>query len=132
MPHDAWPDAVLQHAAECAIAAGVDGLRADLVMLRAARARAALEGRAEVTTGDIDAVAALALAHRQPADGPPHQPGSRAAPRPGTARPDAATRPLQDRATTAATPEGDWGALPPQPDARARVQALGGWPPKKA
>ena len=132
LPRIAWPDAVLHHAAERAIAAGVDGMRADLVMLRAARALAALEGRTELTTGDVDAVAALALAHRQPADAPPRQPGSRAAPRPGTAQPGAPTRPLQDRAATAAPPEGDWGALLPQPEPPARVQALGGWPPKKA
>lgn len=61
----AWSDAVLARAAELALAAGVDGLRADLVMLRAARARAALEGRESVQPGDVAAVAELALAHRR-------------------------------------------------------------------
>ncbi|MEB0303516.1 hypothetical protein QN348_21770, partial [Mucilaginibacter sp. 5C4] len=60
LPRLAWSDAVLHHAAACALAAGVDGMRADLVMLRAARALAAFESRDEVTTLDVDAVAELA------------------------------------------------------------------------
>jgi magnesium chelatase subunit D len=47
-------------------AAGVEGVRADLAMLRAARANAAWSGRAEITAEDVDAVAELALAHRRP------------------------------------------------------------------
>ncbi len=50
--------------------AGVDGVRADLVMLRAARAHAALEGRREIGRDDIDAVAELALRHRRPQSEP--------------------------------------------------------------
>jgi Mg-chelatase subunit ChlI len=43
---------------------GVDGHRADLVILRAARAHAALAGRAEMTEQDILLAAELALPHR--------------------------------------------------------------------
>ncbi|NPA31819.1 MAG: AAA domain-containing protein [Chloroflexi bacterium] len=43
---------------------GVEGHRADLVILRAARAQAALEGRDSLTADDILAAAALALPHR--------------------------------------------------------------------
>jgi len=43
---------------------GVDGHRPDLVVLKTARAHAALQGRREVTTGDILVAAELALPHR--------------------------------------------------------------------
>lgn len=124
----AWSDDVLHHAAGCALAAAVDGLRADLVMLRAARALAALQGRSAVTTGDVDAVAELALAHRrksEPGDG-----RSVEAPRPA-----AGAAPLDRAANRSAEHqpvEGDWGALPPRPEATTRVQLPGGWFPKKA
>lgn len=45
--------------------ARVDGVRADLVMLRAARAHAALEGSTSIRAEDIEAVAELALRHRR-------------------------------------------------------------------
>jgi len=45
--------------------AGVDGLRADLVMYRAAIAHCAWRGGAQVDTIDIDAVEELVLAHRR-------------------------------------------------------------------
>jgi magnesium chelatase subunit D len=51
-------------AALCA-AAGVDGLRADLVISRAAAALAGWDRRDEVTDDDVRRVAPLALAHRQ-------------------------------------------------------------------
>ena len=69
-----WSDAVLHHAAQLALAAGVDGVRADLVMLRAARAHAALQGHGSVTEHDVDAVAELALAHRRSEHAPPAKP----------------------------------------------------------
>jgi magnesium chelatase subunit D len=52
-------------AAELCHAAGVDGVRADLAMLRAARAHAAWHSRSEISPSDVDAVAELALAHRR-------------------------------------------------------------------
>jgi magnesium chelatase subunit I len=128
LPHLAWSDEVLQHAAACAIAAGVDGMRADLVMLRAARALAALEGRGEVTVADVDAVAELALAHRRhegSAAQPPANTGAQQQPQHKPERP-------QDNPSAASTPQGDWGALPAQPEGMAKVQRIAGWPPKKA
>lgn len=124
----AWSDEVLHHAAGYALAADVDGVRADLVMLRAARALAALQGRSEVTTGDVDAVAELALAHRRKAE-----PGDGR--RVEAPRPAGGAAPL-DRAVNHSVEhqpaEGDWGALPPLPEATTRVQLPGGWFPKKA
>jgi len=43
---------------------GIDGHRADITMMKAAKANAALDGRAEVTKDDIRDVAALVLSHR--------------------------------------------------------------------
>ncbi len=59
------PDAlVVQIGALCA-AAGVDGLRADLVISRAAAALAGWDGRDDVTVDDVRRVAPMALAHRR-------------------------------------------------------------------
>ncbi|WP_315980193.1 ATP-binding protein [Aliamphritea spongicola] len=55
--------------AEACNAAGVDGLRGDIVWFRAAVAHAALQGRNAVIREDIDAVAELVLAHRRKDDG---------------------------------------------------------------
>ncbi len=43
---------------------GVDGHRADIVILKTARAQAALEGRTQITSHDILSAAELALPHR--------------------------------------------------------------------
>lgn len=50
--------------------AQVDGLRADIVWFRAAKAHAALAGRTELSMQDVDAVAELVLAHRRKAQSP--------------------------------------------------------------
>jgi magnesium chelatase subunit I len=123
-----WSDAVVQHAANLALAAGVDGIRADLVMLRAARALAALEQRDRVQMEDVDAVAEFALAHRRTESAAaPHAVSS---PAPGNAQPSANGQGAS--ASVRPRPEGDWGALPPQPQGMVRVRNTGAWPPKKA
>jgi magnesium chelatase subunit D len=55
----------LERVTERCYAARVEGVRADLAMLRAARAHAAWQGRSEIRDEDVDAVAELALAHRR-------------------------------------------------------------------
>ena len=139
LPQLAWSDAVLARAAHWALSAGVDGVRADLVMLRAARAWAALEGREAVTVADVDVVAELALAHRRTdagggASGTPQAPSPDGVAKPAPPRP---SRAGQDEApgsppSASSQPPGDWGALPPQPVATTRVHAVAGWPAKKA
>ena len=57
-------DLVTTVSALCA-SVGAEGLRADLVICRAAAALAAREGRAEATVDDVRRVAPLALAHRR-------------------------------------------------------------------
>ncbi|MEB0046641.1 MULTISPECIES: ATP-binding protein [unclassified Pseudomonas] len=58
-------DEALAQITERCFAAGVDGLRADLVWLRAARAHAAWRGARTISDEDIDAVAEFALRHRR-------------------------------------------------------------------
>lgn len=64
----------LERVTELCHGARVEGVRADLAMLRAARAHAAWHGREVIAVEDVEAVAELALAHRR-----------RGAPEPGTA-----------------------------------------------
>ena len=147
LPALLWSDAVLHHAAQLALAAKVDGVRADLVMLRAARAHAAFEGRSTVAEYDVDAVAELALAHRraepaqppaksQPASTPPKTPPHATASTSG----DAANSPDADRADAQGNPnrppktapQGDWGAMTPLSSGTTRVASIGAWPAKKA
>ncbi|KRC12881.1 ATP-binding protein [Acidovorax sp. Root217] len=128
-----WTDAVVQHAAHLALAAGVDGIRADLVMLRAARALAALEQADSVGLAHVDAVAELALAHRRTENAAGSVPPSGATqppPPPSSSKPSPANG--QGLASSQSAPEGDWGALPPEPQPMARLRSTGAWPPKKA
>jgi magnesium chelatase subunit I len=64
LPRVQAPDRILYLIAETAVAMGVDGHRADLTMLKAAKTMAALQGRDEVLESDIRATADMALRHR--------------------------------------------------------------------
>jgi magnesium chelatase subunit D len=78
LPEVTIDDDLLQHISERCLAAGVEGLRADLTLCQAACAWAAYEGRRVVAASDIDTVAELALAHRRGEPPPPPPgPGSR-------------------------------------------------------
>ncbi|KQP02378.1 ATP-binding protein [Pseudorhodoferax sp. Leaf265] len=112
-----WSDAVLQAAGGLCVQAQVDGLRADLVLLRAARALAAWQGDAEVTPAHVQAVAELALVHRRK----PGAPLSAAAPAtaPKAEQPQAKG---SDSGTPGHSDAGtDWGALPPEPMGTVRL-----------
>lgn len=74
-----WSEPVFDHVAQLCHQAQVEGVRADLVMLRAARAHAALQGRVNVTLADVDAVAELALLHRRNPQAPKQQPQGQSA-----------------------------------------------------
>lgn len=54
----------LRRCAQLSIDFGMEGHRADLTLMRAARANAALEGRTSIVKDDLLAVGALVLAHR--------------------------------------------------------------------
>jgi magnesium chelatase subunit D len=125
--------------AELCHAAGVDGVRADLAMLRAARAHAAWRGGQSIEVEDVDAVAELALAHRRqarrgtptpggsisgsrPPSAPPAGPASSkvssaptGASSPAVSRADASTVLPADEPSGRAEPQGDRGALPALP-----------------
>ncbi|MCU0117518.1 AAA family ATPase [Pseudomonas sp. B2M1-30] len=109
-------DAALAQITERCFAAGVDGLRADLVWLRAARAHAAWRGAAQIAEQDIDAVAEFALRHRR---------REQAAPSP--------QQPPQSPATHPANPsegQGQWGDLPAPALATGARREVPGWPKK--
>ncbi|MGX9293593.1 VWA domain-containing protein [Tsukamurella paurometabola] len=74
LPGVALPDGELRRIAAVCAAFDVDGMRADLVIARAARAHAAWRGAAEVTEDDVRVAAALALPHRKRRD-PFDEPG---------------------------------------------------------
>jgi magnesium chelatase subunit D len=64
MPAD-LPDTVVDFACRVALSVGAEGLRADLVLCRAAAAFAGWEGRSVATASDVERVAGLALGHRR-------------------------------------------------------------------
>lgn len=136
-----WSDAVLQTAGTLCVAAQVDGLRADLVLLRAARAQAAWQGDAEVTPAHVQAVAELALVHRRkpgaaPQAAAPAAPAQPARPPVGNAPPAPPHQAPSARPPAAAEP--DWGALLAEPVGTERLalpamlQASAGAAAKKA
>jgi magnesium chelatase subunit D len=59
------PEQVIEQACRVALAVGAEGLRADLMLCRGARAHATLHGKAEVSLDDVQAIAPFVLAHRR-------------------------------------------------------------------
>jgi Mg-chelatase subunit ChlI len=80
--------------------AQVEGVRADLVILRSARAHAAWQGQEQIRDTDIQAVAELALCHRR---------------KDPTPTPPPVSRPPPSGQGPAPESSGDWGGLPPRP-----------------
>ncbi|MFI7586820.1 magnesium chelatase subunit D family protein [Spongisporangium articulatum] len=68
LPAVVLPDAVLRQISGVCAAFEVDGMRADLVVARAARAHAAWAGRTVVTEDDVRVAARFALPHRRRRD----------------------------------------------------------------
>jgi magnesium chelatase subunit I len=64
LPAVEMPDAALEQATRLCMTLGTDGLRAELTLLRAARALASLEGETLVSEAQIRRVAPSALRHR--------------------------------------------------------------------
>jgi magnesium chelatase subunit I len=121
LPTLGFDDAVHAHVSALCIAAAVDGLRADLVMLRAARALAALEQAAAVTTGHVDQVAEAVLHHRRHGRETPPQADAPTQPPPqGSSGTDAAP----PDSANAATGDSEWGYLPPEPAGTTQVKGV--------
>ncbi|SER17578.1 magnesium chelatase subunit I [Pseudomonas sp. NFACC02] len=112
-------DASLATITERCFAAGVDGLRADLVWLRAARAHAAWRGASSITSDDIDTVAELALRHRR---------RESQAPQPQTSA--AQDNPAQSPQKPPEQGEGNWGEMPAHPVATGARREVPSWPKK--
>ncbi|WP_250535269.1 ATP-binding protein [Caballeronia sp. AZ10_KS36] len=113
-----FDDVVHAHVSELCIAANVDGLRADLVMLRAARALAALEGAEYVETKHVDCVADAVLRHRRREPEASSRESTRE-----SSRPEASANSAQG---------GDWGYMPPEPVGIAKVKQVRPLAAKKA
>ncbi|MBN3789464.1 ATP-binding protein [Burkholderia sp. Ac-20353] len=141
LPALTFDDAVHAQVSTLCIDAAVDGLRADLVMLRAARALAALDGALTVTVEHVERVAEAVLLHRRhapqtPASAPstaaqqqrPHDEHSR-----GDARQEraAASGSSDTSAHDATDQQRDWGYLPPEPAGLQAVKGVVPLPLKK-
>lgn len=142
LPQLAFDDVVHAHVSALCIAAAVDGLRADLVMLRAARALAALEQAVAVTTEHVERVAEAVLRHRRhdrsdgsageaPRDGGRTSGssgsfGSSAAESGGAGSSGFANANPNTAANTAATAQSDsdWGYMPAEPTGMERVKSV--------
>jgi magnesium chelatase subunit D len=122
----------LRAISERCLAAGVEGLRADLTLCRAACAWAAYQGREAVEAGDVDLVAELALAHRRtrPPEPPPPE-GSK--PPAGNSRTEESSRQGNGSGQPITVPQAlqvfpSAGLFAPrvQPDARALARSVVG------
>lgn len=112
-------DVIHQQVSALCCAAHVEGVRADLVLLRAARAFAALHQRQQITAQDVEAVAEWVLAHRRqetPAAANTRQQDLR------DRVPDGNARVQSDQSaessvtgSSSLNTENVWGNLPPEP-----------------
>ncbi|VWC03453.1 cobaltochelatase subunit CobN [Burkholderia seminalis] len=130
-----FDDAVHARVSALCIDAAVDGLRADLVMLRAARALAALEQADAVTVSHVERVAQAVLRHRRHADTPPsHGSSQHGGDRDERSPPDARQRDDNRQDETrgeASAAQSDWGYLPPEPAGLREVKGVVPLPLKK-
>ncbi|WPP46446.1 ATP-binding protein [Pseudomonas sp. AN-1] len=118
-------DTALETIAARCYAAGIDGLRGDLVWLRAARAHAAWRGAQAIAAEDIDAVQDFVLRHRHP-HGPAAEPPQQ---NPGDSAPQREAGGQND-GQRGEQGEGQWGELPAQPLAIGERRAPPRWPKK--
>jgi magnesium chelatase subunit D len=102
LPEVRLDEALARSIAELCAAAGVDGLRGDLVIHKAAMALAAYAGRTEVTAADVQEAAVLALSHRRRR---PFEPPGRSP----------STPPSQQMGRTSDQPRSEAIARPPLP-----------------
>jgi magnesium chelatase subunit I len=112
----ALDDWALAQITERCFAAGVDGLRADLVWLRAARAHAAWRGAAAIAAEDIDAVAEFALRHRRRGHSAPTPSQAPQTPANATSQPNEG--------------QGQWGDLPARALPTGARREVPSWPKK--
>nr|WP_150669697.1 ATP-binding protein [Pandoraea anhela] len=136
LPGVAIGDEVHDAVSALCIEARVDGMRADLVMLRAARALAALEASPVLTRGHVERVSPAVLRHRR--HGQPQASSSASASgQAGSAKPGASEVAEAGQAGQAGEAgksaqsagasgrdTSDWGYLPPEPTGTTRVKGV--------
>jgi len=120
-------DAALEAITEGCHQAGVDGLRADLVWLRAARAHAAWRGATTIENADIVAVADFALRHRRRdgADVPSVIPPREDEPCSSTPQQGVGNQQESSDVERQSGEDDAWGALAPEPTANGPRRRLG-------
>ena len=123
LPQLAFDDAVHARVSELCIDAAVDGLRADLVMLRAARALAALEQAAAISAEHVDRVAEAVLIHRRQTHQSDDARDSEAA-RQAFADSDPKRSSSATADAAAVSGDSDWGYLPPERSATTQVKGV--------
>jgi magnesium chelatase subunit I len=135
LPSFSFDDAVHAEVSARCIDAAVDGLRADLVMLRAARALAALEEAKTITTRHVERVADAVLQHRRRESGrEPQTAGDESRQstmqsadndvkddRRGGSHSPTSPLPSSERDVRG---EEDWGYLPPEPAGMSKVKGV--------
>lgn len=138
LPQLAFDDAVHARVSALCIDAAVDGLRADLVMLRAARALAALEQAAAVTAEHVDRVAEAVLVHRRhqrdssasdearDADAGRQGRGGSSSSASGSSSTSSKGAGMSSAGagSNGASGEADWGYLPPEPAGTTPVKGV--------
>lgn len=113
--HVIFPQSLTRRVTEMCLEARVEGLRADLVMHRAASALAVWEECEVVTESHVARTAELALAHRrrEPPEAPPPRPQRKSPDRDPEKQPGA----LQDQNRSAEGPHGDAQSMEQPPEA---------------
>jgi len=119
LPSIPLDDVTLAEITQRCYAAAVEGVRADLVWLRAARAHAAWRGAERIALEDIEAVAEFALRHRRRAHAQPSMPPI-----------DQPTSQPSSGLPESSSGQGQWGELPPQAVPIGARRELPGWPKK--
>lgn len=114
-----YGDDVHEAVSALCISSQVDGLRADLVMLRSARALAAWEGATNITPDHVQRVAEAVLLHRRK----PEAEGAAAA-SPASATQNTRREPNTSGVGQSNAGDQDWGAMPPEPVGIERVKPL--------
>ena len=132
LPKVRCSDVLRLEIARCCQDAQVDGVRADIVWVRAAIAHAAWRGTSAVTMADIQAVEELVLAHRRQIQPPSSQPSSPPSRRPSDPSPDQsedistkldqmdATQTDNTNSSNGDAKQGEWGSMQPQRQASSR------------
>lgn len=129
LPSIALDDQALGQITERCFAAGVDGMRADLVWFRAARAHAAWRGAGEIVTEDIDAVAEFALRHRRRNEAPRAEASPPQAPD-RTPSTNTASAKAAEQHESQTGGQGSWGELPAQAMPSGIRREVPSWPKK--